>query len=354
MVVLVFWIAIAIVGTHLCSLLETTLFSARVPALLVQKAAGSRGAVKLLSIKRHRINDAIGAVLILNTVANTLGSSFAGAQTAALFGPSKVIYLSVGLTIALLFLSELIPKTIAVRYPGALSAAAGHSLSLIIPVLRPLLIVTNAIVYAIARRPGERVTRRELDQVIRTAGSEGALTTAESQLIGSVMKSSGLLVADVMTPIEAVFSMNADQTLESLLRSRAADAFSRIPLYQNQPDNIQGYLPHRDALKASAQGADTKSKLSLFMQPIPRVTAEESVENVLKFVLGEHEAIAIVYSRQGAAVGLVTLEDLFEAILGVEITDEAETIVRLRPAVSAHRKSRLAKLRKRQVEDEAS
>ena len=354
MLALVVWISVTIIGTHLCSLLETTLFSARISALLVQKAAGRRGAVKLLAIKQHGINDAIGAILICNTIASTLGSSLAGARMASLFGASKVIYLSIGLTVALLFLSELIPKSLAVRYPGALSGVAGYSLSLIIRILRPFLIITNAVVYVIARRPGERVTRRELDQVIRTAGTDGALTTAESQLMGSVMKSNGLLVADVMTPIEAVFSMNLDQTLEALLRSRSAEAFSRIPLYQSQFGNIQGYLSHRDALKAAAQAADPKTKLSTFMQPIPRVTSDESVENVLKLVLGEHEAIAIVYDPKGTAVGLVTLEDLFEAILGIEITDEAETIVRLRPAVSAHRRSRLNRLRKRQVQDEAS
>ena len=354
MLLLIFWVATAVLGTHICSLLESTLLSVRIPALLVQKNAGSRGAARLLFIKQHRVNDAIGAILILNTLMSILGSTFAGAQAAAIYGSRSVIYVSIGLTVILLFCSELIPKTLAVRYPLTLSAAAGYVLATAIVILRPFLFVTNAVVYLIARRPGDRITRRELDQAIRHAGSEGALTAAESELIGAVMKSNSLRVTEVMTPIEEVFSMGASQTLAALVGSTPADAFSRIPIYQGNRSNILGYRSHREALKAAAKGADKSTDLSAFMHPIPKVEATDQVEDVLQFILNQHEALAIVQRSTGDAAGLVTLEDLFEAMLGMDITDEAEAIVQLRPAVSAHRRARLYKLRKRQIEDQTT
>jgi Mg2+/Co2+ transporter CorB len=116
MALLLLWVLLAVVSIHLCSLLETTLFAVRISTLLDRSSAGSRGAARLLEIKQTRIEDAIGAVLILNTVTSTLGLTIAGAQAAKLFGGAQVGLPSAALTVLLLIVSEIIPKTMAARY----------------------------------------------------------------------------------------------------------------------------------------------------------------------------------------------------------------------------------------------
>ena len=124
MLLLLLWTLFTIVLCHICSLLEATLFAVRISTLLERKSAGSRGAGRLLDIKRTRQGDAISAILILNTVAGTVGVTFAGAQASKIFGDVWVGLVSAGLTLLILFLAEIIPKSMAAMYAGALSGLA--------------------------------------------------------------------------------------------------------------------------------------------------------------------------------------------------------------------------------------
>jgi CBS domain containing-hemolysin-like protein len=183
MAALLSWSLVAIAVSHLCSLLEVTLLSVRTSALLEQQAAGSVGAARLLAIKRDRIDDAIGAVLVLNTVAITVGATLAGAQAAALFGEGGVGVFSGVLTVLLLLFAEIIPKTLAARHAGRLAAFTGRVLPLLLAALAPVLVVTRSLVNALARRARERLTRREFALFVGAAPQEGAITLAEARLI---------------------------------------------------------------------------------------------------------------------------------------------------------------------------
>lgn len=350
---LLIWMLLAIVASHFCSLLETTLFAVRSSALMERRAAGSRGAARLLEIKRNRLDDAISAILILNTLAITVGSAFAGAQAAQVFGEARVGYVSAALTALLLFLSEIIPKSLAARYAGSLSGFVGHALTWQMRLLAPLLVLTRALIRLVARRPRERFTRREFTLLVgSTAPLEGAISRAESVLIGSLIDSGLLTLKEVMTPESFVFMMETQTTVGDLLAAPNADAFSRIPLYRGERRNVVGYVSHRKVLKVFAVESDRERRLETFLQPLPALRETTAVGQAVEQILQRREAIALVTGEHGRPVGIVTLEDLLEAILGMEITDEAEAVAHLRPAVAQLRKLRAEQRRRRRMQQD--
>ncbi len=332
MILLLLWIVLAVSVVHLCSLLETTLF-----------CVGRR----LLAIKQDRIDDAIGAILILNTVAGTAGSTLAGAQAARLFGEVWVGALSASLTLLLLVVSEIIPKTLAARHAGRLSGIVGHVLFYLIEALAPGLVLTRALVRLLARRPREHLTRRELAALIARAPREGAISAAESIVIGNFIYSRAVTLRDAMTPSALVFMMSAQQSVGDLIATPQAEAFSRIPVFGSGRQDVVGYVSHREALRAFAQDGDRSRKLETLLHAVPALGESTRVGEAVDRLLEQHEAIAVVMGPDRAPVGLVTLEDLLEAILGMEITDEADEISHLRQAVAQSRKRRAAELRRR-------
>lgn len=349
MALLVLWASVAVVFVHICSLLETTLFSVRISTLVERKAAGSRGAAHLLEIKRDHIEDAIGAVLIVNTVASTLGTALAGARATELFGDWQVGLLSAALIVLLLIVSEVIPKTLAARYAGAVSGFAGYGLLSFIWLTRPALVVTRALIRLLARRPQERLTRREFAILVGAAPREGAISLAEAFLIGNLIYSRDVTLGDVMTPLSAMFTLDAEATVERLLMVAGADAFSRIPLFRGAERQIIGYISHREVLKAFALEQDRTKKLGSFLHPLVRLSVSLQVGKALEQLLHQHDAIALAVTSRDAPAGLVTLEDLLEALLGMEITDEAAAVESLRPAVARSRRQRTRELRRRRI-----
>lgn len=344
------WVLLAVVISHFSSLLEVTLFSVRTSALLERRAAGNSGAARLLEIKQNRIDDAISAILILNTLANVGGATLAGAQAAILFDEAGVGIFSAVLTVLLLVLSEIIPKTLAVRYASRLSGFTGHALSYLMWIMAPMLVVTRTIIRLLARHPHERLTRREFAMLVGAAPQEGAISLAEAMLIGNLIYSREVLLKDVITAHSVIFMMGTGQTVADLIAVPGADAFSRIPLFEGNHKNVTGYVSHRDVLKAYALDNDGTRQLASFLRPIPVFLETDQVAKAFEQILLQREAIALVTDKLGEPVGLVTLEDMLEAILGMEITDEADAVASLRPAVAKSRKHRAEQLRRKRMQ----
>ncbi|QKE41945.1 MAG: DUF21 domain-containing protein [Ferrovum myxofaciens] len=347
---LLFWMLLAVILSHLCSLLEVTLFSVRTSALLERQAAGSSGAARLLEIKQNRIDDAISAILITNTLASVVGATFVGAQAVILFGEAWVGAFSAVLTVLLTVFSEIIPKTMAARYAGRLSGFSGYALWYLIGIMTPFLVVTGVIIRFLARRPRERLTRREFSMLVGAAPQEGAISLAEAVLIGNLIYSREVLVKDVMTPHRVMFMMDESQTVADLVAAPGADAFSRIPLFEGDRRNVIGYVSHREVLKAYALDSDGTRQLNSFLRPIPVFRETEQVARTFEQILRQRESIALVKDKQGELAGLITLEDMLEAILGMEITDEADAIESLRPTVDKSRKQRAEQLRRKRMQ----
>jgi len=188
--------------------------------------------------------------------------------------------------------------------------------------------------------------------MIEAATRDGALSGQESKLVTQVLRASELKVEDVMTPRTVTFMMPADATVADLLGDPEAEAFSRIPLYRGDPDNVVGYVLQRDVMKAAAHGSDRSRRLETFVREISFMPELVGVGEALRQFLERHEPIAIATDEHGGVAGLVTLEDLTETLLGSEIVDEMDRTVDLRQQALKLRDRRLE--RRRQVREHAA
>jgi CBS domain containing-hemolysin-like protein len=344
---LLVFVGFALGVSFLCSLLEATLLSAPLATLSEQRDAGGRGAGLLLDLKRNRVDDAISAILILNTISNTLGATLAGAQAAQIWGSAWIGVFSGVMTFLILVVSEIIPKTLGAVYARSLSWLVGWILSWLTRLMTPALFVSRGLTRLLTRGSRPAVSRGELAAVIADAARDGALSRDESAVLANLLRTKDLQVEDVMTPRTVVFMMPDDATVRDLLSEPEAEAFSRIPLYQGNPDNVVGYVLQRDVMKAAGTGCDQSRPLGSFRRKIWFVPELISVRQALRQFLERREPIAMVADEHGGVAGLVTLEDLTETVLGTEIVDEFDRTVDLRQKALELRDRRLERLRRK-------
>lgn len=347
MPLLLLFVSVALGISFFCSLLEATLLASRNAILSDQLAEGNRGAGILLDLKQRRVDDAISAILILNTTANTLGATMAGAQAADVFGSAWVGLFSGVLTFLILLLSEIIPKTLGAVYTRQLSGGVGWALRALTTLLAPVLILSGALTRMLTRGGDDAVSRGEVAAIIDTATREGTLSPEESKMHANLLRFDEVQVEDVMTPRAVVVMIPAEATVNDLLSDGEAEAFSRIPLYQGDRDNVVGYVLQRDMLLALARGGDRSQPLERFRREISFIPELATVGAALRQILERSESIAMAADEHGGVSGLVTLEDLTETLLGVEIVDESDRVPDMRQAAARVRDRRLERLRRR-------
>ena len=346
MTLLVLYVVFALGISFLCSLLEATLLSVRMVWLTEQRADGNRGAGLLLELKQSRIDDAISAILTLNTVSHTLGATLAGAQAAHVFGSTWVGVFSGVLTLLILVISEIIPKTLGAVYAGPLSGLVGWVLSFLVRMMGPVLFLSRSITRVLMRGGTPGLSRGELAAVIGMASREGVISPEESAMFTNLLRFNSIQVEDVMTPRTVTFMLPADASIDDMLDEPEAEVFSRIPLYREHRDNVVGYVLQRDVLRAVAENCDRGLPLNRFMRPISYIPELARVGAAMRQILDKREPIAMATDEHGGVAGLVTLEDLTETMLGVEIVDESDQIVDLRAAAVRLRDGRLERLKR--------
>jgi CBS domain containing-hemolysin-like protein len=347
---LLLFVGFALGVSFLCSLLEAALLSSRRGMLAEKKAAGRRGAGLLLEIKEQRIDDAISAILILNTVANTLGATMAGAQAAHVFGNTAVGVFSGILTLLILVFSEIIPKTLGALYAPKLASLVGYTIHLLTVVMSPALSVSRILTRLLAPSQPSKLSRGELEALIATAAKEGAIDPAQTRLLESLMRFDSVRIADVMTPRPVVVAMPGDATVADLLCLPETDAFSRIPLHEpDNPDEIVGYVLQREVLRVAASQGARDLPLGRFRRPVIFIPGFIRAGAALAQLLDKREALAIVVDEHGAIEGVITLEDLTETLIGAEIVDESDRVVDLRRSALDYRDRRLARLKERRA-----
>jgi CBS domain containing-hemolysin-like protein len=347
---LLFFVGFALGVSFLCSLLEAALLSARRGMLAGKKAAGNHGAGLLLEIKEQRLDDAISAILILNTVANTLGATMAGAQAARVFGSAAVGIFSGILTFLILVFSEIIPKTLGALYASRLAPLVGYALHGLTKAMSPALSLSRVLTRLLAPSEPSKFSKREVEALIATAAREGAFDPAQTKLLESLMRFDSVRVSDVMTPRPVMMMLPADATIADLLATPETDAFSRIPLHgRESTDDVTGYVLQRDLLKPATSAEGRAKPLSAFRRPVIFIPGFIRAGAALAQLLERREALAIVVDEHGAIEGVITLEDLTETLIGAEIVDESDRVVDLRKAALEYRDRRLARLRERRA-----
>jgi len=278
----------------------------------------------LLQKLKGEIEIPIAAILTLNTVANTLGATLVGVQAAKIFGEGWQVGISVILTLSVLYISEIIPKTIGATYWKSLAGSSAHIISVLIKIAYPLVWSSLFITKALSKnKKKDHVTREEILALTELGEKSGSLREKESELIENLLSLKDIKAKDICTPRSVVFALEEHITVDEAVELDEIYTYSRIPVYHNGMDNITGLVFNQRILEESVDEHHDK-KLSEISVPIFRISENLPVLNLFDLFVKRKEHMFLVTDGYGQTVGIVTLEDAIETLLGVEIVDELD------------------------------
>jgi len=318
-------VAIVLVMSAFCSMSESAIYAVRKTYVLTLANAGSLAGKALLDFKEN-MERPISAILILNTAANTAGAAIAGYQVQALFGEVALAWFTLTFTLAVLLLSEIIPKLLGVVYCRGIAPAVALPWVGLIRLLYPLIwIVEKLAVRLQPEEPALAAPEEEVEQLAILSAEEGSILPLEARLVQNVLRLNDVKAVDILTPRSVVFTLSADATIGQIRESVKQWKQSRIPLYEGgDPENWVGLVLTRDILTCMAQDQFDR-KLRTLMRPLFLVPETARGHDLLRDFLKKRSHLFGVLDEYGGIEGVVSLEDVMESIIGEEIVDELDT-----------------------------
>jgi CBS domain containing-hemolysin-like protein len=326
---LVIYFLAAVIISFVCSVLESVLLSVNMPYISVlEKERPPVG--ELLKSHKKNIHKSIASILILNTIANTLGAAAVGAQAERVFGTGAVFYVSIVLTFAILFFAEIIPKTIGATYWKQLAPVAAYVIRFFIWITYPIILMTLFVTNRIKKDDeGHSLTKEELLESALLSEDEGVLDEQESDIIENILRLDDIKVQDILTPRSVVFALEGNRTIDDIVKNEA-DIFkySRIPVYDETIENVTGMIMTKQLFAQALK--DNTIQLKKIQKNIYRINEQVPVSWALDLFIEKKEHMFLVLDKYDQVEGIVTLEDCVETILGVEIVDESDAHVDMR------------------------
>ena len=319
---LIFYLFLALFISFICSLVEATLLTTP-KSYLLSIEENNQWVTSFLSLKKN-IDKPLSAILTLNTIAHTIGAAGVGAEITRLFGDNYLGFASSILTILILFLSEIIPKTIGATYSKGLSKFTFYTVRFMLMITYPFVLVSMKITGLIAKKKNTSVTREQLSALANLGYDEGVFSKQENRIIQNIIDLKKIKISEITTPRVVVFSADEENTLDNFSREHKKIKFSRIPLYSKQIENITGYMFLQDYIEKISNKENLNSKLKSLRRDILKVPYSVNVFALFNQLLEKKEHISIVIDEYGGLVGIVTLEDILETLIGLEIIDESD------------------------------
>ena len=326
MVMIFIYLLGALGVSFLCSVLEAVLLSTPMSFITAKEQEGRKAASVFKELKNN-VDRPVGAILSLNTIAHTIGSAGVGAEVTRIWGDQWFGIASVILTLLILIFSEIIPKTIGASYWRSLAMPSAGVIKVLIYITYPFVILSELITKLFSSKEQKNnavtVSREEVSAMVDMGTDEGVFKESESRIIKSCLRLSNVKAKEIMTP-KIVLEM-AD---ESMTLKEFYDAndwrFSRIPVYNDDKDNVTGYVL-KDIVLEELSEDQFDIKLSEMKRHILSFSEDESVFTIWEKMLGTREHISIIVDEFGGLRGVVTMEDVIETMIGVEIVDEQDT-----------------------------
>ena len=312
--------------SFVCSVLESVLLSVNMSYVSVlEKEKPKVG--KLLRWHKENINKSIASILILNTIANTLGAAAVGAQASSIWGSDVVAYVSIVLTFAILYISEIIPKTIGAIYWKSLAPIASKLIQFFVWITYPIILTTLFVTDKISagKEDSNSLTKDELLESMLMSEDEGVIDEKESDYIENVLKLDKHKVLDILTPRSVVFALNENLTVKEVLETKSEIfKFSRIPIYNGSIDNVTGIILIKKLFQQALLKDDSVT-LKEIKFDIFSINENIPVAKALDLFISKKEHMFLVLDKYDQTEGIVTLEDCVETVLGIEIMDESDT-----------------------------
>ncbi|MFW5978843.1 MAG: CNNM domain-containing protein [Bacteroidia bacterium] len=323
---LLVYLFIALFFSFLCSMLEASLLSTT-PSFIAAKVNEKKRYGIVLKKFKEKIDTPLAAILTLNTFAHTIGAAGVGAQAQEIWGNEYLSVISVLLTIIILIFSEIIPKTIGASYWKGLAPFTATTLQILIySPLYPFVIMSKYITKILnKKKAGAVLSRSEFQAMTEIGIKEGIFKEEESRILINLMKFNNIVVKSIMTPRTVVVAAPQDMTIKQFFEQHEKIRVSRIPIYYEDIDEITGYVLKDDLMENMIEKKMNK-KLKGLSRNMMVVNEKMPIVKLFYRLLEEKEHIAMVVGEYGEMVGIVTMEDVIETLLGTEIVDELDNI----------------------------
>ena len=286
--------------------------------------AGNRRAAKVLSLA-EKYDKLLSGILVGNNIVNILSASLATVLFVNLVGPRGVSLSTAVMTVVVLMFGEIAPKSIAKEHPEEIAFAFYPMLSLIIRLLTPIIYLTTLwqkLIYHIFKPSDDRgITEEDLITIVEEAESDGEIDAHESELIRSAIEFNDMTVGDILTPRVDMTAVAIDDDIDAIARAFEESGYSRLPVYQDSVDDIIGILHEKD-FYTRKEGVSIRE----LMTPPLCVVPTTQLAVLLKLLQKTKNHMAVVMDEYGGVLGIVTMEDILEELVG-EIWDEHDEVV---------------------------
>jgi len=342
--------------SFLCSILESVLLSVQMSYVSVlEREKPIIG--KLLRSHKENINKSIASILILNTIANTLGAAVVGAQASKLYGDGAMVYVSIILTFAILFFSEIIPKTIGAIYWKTLAPLSARIIQFFILLTYPIILITLLVTNKISKgqEDGATTTKDELLESMLISEDEGVIDEKESDFIENVLRLDEKRVNDILTPRSVIFAIEGNMSIREVMDTQEEIfKFSRIPIYNDTIEDVTGIVLTKKIFKQSL--VDDSVTIASIQDKMLSIYETFPVSKALDMFIKKKQHMFLVKDNYDQTEGILTLEDCVETLLGVEIVDESDTTTDMRELAKLQmkKKRREDKLRDREIDNRES
>ncbi|WP_010665246.1 CNNM domain-containing protein [Marinilabilia salmonicolor] len=324
MTLLILYLILALGVSFLCSILEAVLFSTTASYIEIKKMQNVRGA-QLFSNLKTNIDRPISAILSINTIAHTVGAAGVGAQAVYVFGEVWFGVISAILTLLILIVSEIIPKTIGATFWRNLAIPAGYTIRILMIIAYPLVIFSELITKLMPKsKHPSTVSREEIEAMSSIGAKEGILNQDEGNIILNAMRLDMMRVKEIMTPRTVVVACPRNMTSAEFIDHKEYLEYSRIPVFKKNIDDTEAYVLKADVLESVARG-NCSNALHRIERMIKMVPEAMNLRQLFEEMISENEHTALVVNEYGAMEGIVTLEDIIETLIGREIVDETDT-----------------------------
>lgn len=346
MTLLFVYLAIAIGVSFLCSILEAVLLSIT-PGYVEQVSTVNPRSGLVLAKSKEKLDQSLSSILILNTFAHTMGAAGVGSQAVRIFGDKWETLIAVLLTLAILYFSEIIPKTVGATFWRTLAVPSVYIISWLVKLVYPLVWLSTRLTRLFSRHKGNEITREEIIALASLGHKDGALFTQENQYLTNLLGLREIQTEQVLTPRSVVHMLDENTTVTEALDHPKSAHFTRIPVYGEGSDNITGKVIKRDLFEAERAGHGS-DPISKHARKIVRISEKLPVQQLLDMFIKHHAHLFLVEDEFGQTTGVVTLEDAIETLLGREIVDESDVVEDMQELAKGKYRERLRQDKQKQ------